>query len=129
MSSLDRYAASRFLLREHLPLLFCNQFSQGMYVLVPCLLASAVLLQYWIVRVDPLLQWAIVSGGPPEEPSNGFCSTGTGTIGTNNVGIWLYHKDPQPPAQIVQEILDKAADLGFDVSLLVKVNHTACMYG
>lgn len=83
--------------------------------------------QHWIVHVSEDYDWVIVSGGPPDKPSNGFCTTG-GSLGDMNVGTWLMHRNPRPPDETVQTMRGKAAELGFDVSVLAQVNQTGCAY-
>jgi lipocalin len=54
--------------------------------------------------------------------TNGTCAPGT------NDGFWLFHRDPEPPAEVVAQMRSKATELGFDVSVLQKVNQTGCVY-
>lgn len=91
------------------------------------LLFKAILFgPYWVVHISEDYEWAIISGGPPETPSGGLCTTGS--FGTNSAGFWLFNRDPQPPEGTVQIMRDKAEQLGFDVSVLVPVKHTGCEY-
>lgn len=82
--------------------------------------------QYWVVFVSEDYQWAIVTGGPPTKPSNDKCTTAT--IGINNVGVWLLHRDPEPPANVVEQMRNKAEELGLDTSTLQKVTQSGCTY-
>ncbi|KAJ1629254.1 hypothetical protein T492DRAFT_1118418 [Pavlovales sp. CCMP2436] len=81
---------------------------------------------YWVVAVSEDYNWAIVSGGPPRVQSNDFCMTGT--IDVNDVGFWLLHREPEPPAEVVAEMRAKATELGYDVSVLEKVHQRNCVF-
>lgn len=89
----------------------------------PCLPS----IQYWVVYVDEDYQWAITTAGPPEVPSHGLCTT-SDTLGIQGAGVYLVHRDPFPSPEVVQQMRDKAEELGLDVSVLQKVTHTGCDY-
>lgn len=79
-----------------------------------------------MVAISDDYQWAIISGGPPNVESGGLCTTGT--LGINNVGFWLFHRNPTPPAEVVQQMRNRATELGYDVSVLQPVEQAGCEY-
>ena len=83
--------------------------------------------QYWVVDVSDVYDWAIVTGGPPSVPtSNGLCTTLT--AGFNDIGVWLLHRNPQPPADVVRKMHSRARELGLDTSALQDVAQDGCEY-
>ncbi|KAG8468729.1 hypothetical protein KFE25_013812 [Diacronema lutheri] len=82
---------------------------------------------YWVVDVSDVYDWAIVTGGPPSVPtSNGLCTTLT--AGFNDIGVWLLHRNPQPPADVVRKMHSRARELGLDTSALQDVAQDGCEY-
>eukprot|EP00210_Caulerpa_lentillifera_P006188 g5912.t1 len=90
---------------------------------------------YWVVAVGPNepdkeYEWAIVSPGPPKVETEDGCRTGKEVLDptqTNGVGLWLFSRtrvDPKGTA-MMREI---AQDLGFDLSVLRKVQQKGCSY-
>ena len=95
---------------------------------------------YWVVAVGKysdlvsgttlssgkFYDWAIITGGLPRaETSPGKCLPG---IGFQNEGLWLFSRKAEPGADIVDEIVKKAADLKLDTSKLINVKHSGCTY-
>lgn len=68
--------------------------------------------------------WAIITGGAPKIPSNGKCVTGTGDTNTN--GIWLFSRQPIPPAGTVEKLETIAQVNGIDTSVLLPVTQEGC---
>eukprot|EP00210_Caulerpa_lentillifera_P007242 g6929.t1 len=90
---------------------------------------------YWVVAVGPNepgkeYEWAIVSGGPPKVETDGGCRTGHRLFNrwqTNGVGLWLFSRkqiDPENTAAM----RTIAEELGFDISVLRKVEQEGCLY-
>lgn len=101
--------------------------------------------RYWVVAVGPSsnqslgYDWAIVSGGPPEAPSGGACSTasslaarlapsGLGGGEMADVGLWLFSRQPVADEATLQAMRDEAAAIGFDLGVLVSVKQAGCKY-
>jgi lipocalin len=86
---------------------------------------------YWVIDTYPrgnqeTYDWMIVSGGlPTKKGKDGRCKTGTFF---NNSGLWLFTRMPNPPAEWVQEMRQRLEDLGYDTSILIKVDHKGCQY-
>lgn len=59
---------------------------------------------YHVVDLDPDYRWAIVAG-----PSRDY--------------LWLLTRDRQPPAALVDALIEKAARLGFPTGRLIRVEH------
>ena len=69
-----------------------------------------------------------MSAGPPRrQGEDGKCVTGT-ERDLNGSGLWLFTKDPQPPSTVVDMLRNKTSALGFDLSVLVPVEHEGCVY-
>lgn len=69
-------------------------------------------------------QWAIISGGPADEESNGACITGEGFF--NGEGFWLFSNTPSPPEGALQKLEELAASFGVDTSVLLPVVQDGC---
>ncbi len=93
---------------------------------------------YWVVAVggpsnDTRLgyDWAIVSGGPPSISAPGGCRNGDGrspgSAALNRNGFWLFSRKPVDPAATA-EMRARAAQLGFDLSVLLDVQQQGCKY-
>jgi apolipoprotein D and lipocalin family protein len=81
---------------------------------------------YWIVKTFPEgsaddYEWAIISGGQPNIPtSDGKCKLKS--------GLWLFTKTAFPGQNVVDQMRKALDDLGYDTSVLVKVQHEGCTY-
>jgi hypothetical protein len=92
---------------------------------------------YWVVAVGPSndtrlgYDWAIVSGGPPSISAPGGCRNGDGrspgSAALNRNGFWLFSRKPVDPAATA-EMRARAAQLGFDLSVLLDVQQQGCKY-
>merc|ERR1711990_1236003 len=85
---------------------------------------------YWVVFVGPdegPYDYGIVSGGPPtlEGINGGGCVAGT-PVQTNEAGLWLSTKEAEPEEETVEMLKQKASDLGFDLSVVLPVDHQGC---
>ena len=78
----------------------------------------------------------IVSAGPPmnfgeRDPNGGGAFSGCiagNERELNGAGLWLFTKDPEPEAQVVEMLRNKTNELGFDLSILEPVEHKGCTY-
>jgi hypothetical protein len=71
------------------------------------------------------------SGGPPtEQGAGGTCTNsraGTALVGGGE-GLWLFSRSPTPPDSLVATLRGIAAEKGFDLSVLLKVQQAGCSY-
>lgn len=86
----------------------------------PCFLPKASSGNYWVVAYDEEEGYAMVSGGQPFLETPLGCRLGSGT---NDAGLWIFSRDPNPPEGLVQKVRDIASSKGFDVSVLNDVDH------
>ena len=71
----------------------------------------------------------MVSGGPPTIESNGKCrNTDQISLDGNGEGLWLFFRTPTPSAAAVAHSRAVAEAAGFDLSVLVDVEHNGCEY-
>lgn len=86
---------------------------------------------YWIIDAgvgrDGAYDWMIVSGGAPKNlnRSNGKCQTGRLL---NESGLWLFTSKAFGVADRVVEMRRRLFRDGFDLTVLLKVDHTGCGY-
>ncbi len=77
-------------------------------------------------------EWAIISGGAPGvQGAGGKCRNAGGSITNpngNGEGLWLFFRDPNPSAALVDQVRGVAADKGFDLTVLVQVQQQGCSY-
>jgi lipocalin len=93
----------------------------------PCFLPHLLYGPYWVVALDTnSYQWAIVSTGAPNKVSNGACALTTNP--KSYEGLWALTRNPTPPAQLVLELQNLIATLGFDTSLLHRTQQVGCTY-
>ena len=98
----------------------------------PCFLPKRFAGPYWIVAYDEVKGYALISGGQPDLPSynsnNEFmgCTTGRGV---NNSGLWIFSRSFVRDEELVEEVMDIAKGLGFDVSVLNDVDQSASLCG
>jgi apolipoprotein D and lipocalin family protein len=87
---------------------------------------------YWVVAAAPDLAWAVISGGPPNRPSNGKCRTGRAGVQTpldiNGSGFWIFAKNPAAGSEVLVPARAAAEALGYDLSVLLPVQQSGCQY-
>ena len=71
-------------------------------------------------------EWALISGGPPGIPTGNGCRTRANT--SNNSGLWIFARVPFPDPAQNDYVRDLARSLGFDTTVLNKVEHLGCNY-
>ena len=79
-------------------------------------------------------EYGIVSAGQPtnvgtDGPEGSFsgCITGNERV-LNGAGLWLFTKEPTPDQNVVELLLNKTSELGFDLGILQPVEHVGCTY-
>ena len=76
---------------------------------------------------DEVYDWALISGGKPVRKSNGKCIAGRlGRFDTR--GLWIFARDPLPPAGVVEAVEAIASDMGLDTSTMLTNVHEGCTY-
>jgi len=91
----------------------------------PCFIWSGFAGPYWVLAYDEQEGYALISGGQPTIKTENGCKTGTGT---NNSGLWIFTRTAFPAAGVVEKVRDIAKSQGFDLSVLVDINHEGCNY-
>merc|ERR1711998_105092 len=91
----------------------------------PCFLPSVAAGPYWVIAYDETLGFSLISGGQPTEKTSSGCKTGSGV---NDAGLWIFTREPQPQAALVDHVRELATQQGFDVSVLNAVSHEKCDY-
>lgn len=97
--------------------------SAGKLAVGPCFLPSSFAGPYWVIAYDESEGYALISGGPPTQPTPNGCRTGTGV---NDAGLWIFTRTQSRDEALVQKVRHIATDKGFDVSVLEHVNQTQC---
>jgi lipocalin len=99
--------------------------SAGKLEVAPCFLPSQLSGPYWVVAFDKKAGWALVSGGPPDitGPQGTTCRTGTGVNGS---GLWIFTRQQKRDKKVVDLVRKKAAEKGFDLSVLLDINQEKC---
>merc|ERR1719499_232155 len=101
---------------------------RGQLAVAPCFLPSFTAGPYWILDYNEVRGYALISGGPPSfESDEGTCKPGSGT---NNAGLWIFTRCPNPGEALINEVRELAKKLNFDLSILNPVqHHSGCRYG
>eukprot|EP01024_Parvocaulis_polyphysoides_P021831 TRINITY_DN20369_c1_g3_i3.p1 TRINITY_DN20369_c1_g3~~TRINITY_DN20369_c1_g3_i3.p1 ORF type:complete len:236 (-),score=7.37 TRINITY_DN20369_c1_g3_i3:515-1222(-) len=79
---------------------------------------------YWIVAVQPSknetigYDWAIISLGPPNEQTEDGCK----------VGLYFFTREKVASEDTISTMCKTAQDLGFDTTVLKKVEQEGCLY-
>lgn len=106
--------------------------SNGKLAVGPSFLPESLYGPYWVVATDARpYTWAIISGGPPTlKGANGTCKTASRSfdLNGNGEGFWLFFRTPTPDAAAVMTVRDVAAQLGYDLSVLLPVRQEGCTY-
>ena len=84
---------------------------------------------YWVIAAGPSpdrYDWMIVSGGEPRiQGRDGKCKTGRMF---NYSGLWLFTSLPIPGPGVITTMRSVLTDLGYDLSVLINVEHRGCDY-
>jgi len=89
----------------------------------PCFIPSIFAGPYWVLAHNEEEGYALISGGQPTEWTPDGCRTGTGT---NNAGLWIFSREPNPTDGRVEKVRAIAQQQGFDLSVLNPVSHSDC---
>ncbi|CAD7966138.1 unnamed protein product [Amoebophrya sp. A25] len=99
----------------------------GKLKVAPCFLPPIAAGAYWVLDYDEEVGYALVSGGPPKDKSNGKCKTKNAVF---NSGLWIFTRCPNADQEVIDQARNKAEELGFDLSVLKPVlHHKECRYG
>jgi apolipoprotein D and lipocalin family protein len=89
----------------------------------PCFLPKAVSGRYWVLAYSEEEGYALVSGGQPFIETPFGCRMGSGT---NDAGLWIFTRVPNPSKGLVETVRRIANRKGFDLSVLNDVKHPNC---
>jgi lipocalin len=117
--------------------LCAEQIEGGSLQVAPCFFRSIFLFSllagpYWVLAVDENYEWAIVSGGQPDEFKETvdgvtYCTTReTGCI--NGAGLWLFSRSSEYNQTQIDIQEAKLTELGFYTKDLLQVTHDGCTY-
>ena len=115
-----------------------EQVDAGELRVAPCflsLLFPIVAGPYWVLGLGENYEWAIISGGQPEEIRNTvdgdvFCTTDTGTsfFSTNGSGLWLFSRTPVASEETIAAMESKLTELKISTDALQAVPQDGCSY-
>jgi len=89
----------------------------------PCFTPKIVSGSYWVLAYNEAEGYALVSGGQPKVATPFGCRTGDGT---NDSGLWIFTREPQPDFALVDKVRGIALSQGFDLGVLKNVSHVDC---
>lgn len=95
----------------------------------PCFLPNFLAGDYWVVAAGPTsenYEWAIISAGQPKTEYDDGCTTKE--TGINGAGFWFFTREKVASQATINEMMDKAEELGFTTSRLKKVEQEGCTY-
>lgn len=99
----------------------------GELSVAPCFLPNLFSGPYWPIALEEVegeYTMAAVSGGQPNDLlgfENGSPLCTTSLTSTNGAGLWIFSRDPVPPAGAVERMKAKLTALGFGTNLLIDV--------
>jgi len=123
--------------------LCAEQLEGGSLQVAPCLFAvlgeavfDGVAGPYWVLAVADDYEWAIVSGGPPDqfrettEDGTTLCTTkeGSSFLDTNGSGLWLFSRTPQASEETMKVMTDKLMEMRIYAGDLKPVVQEGCKY-
>ena len=82
--------------------------------------------QFFFADDTDRYEWALISGGPPNIPTETGCRTRENT--SNESGLWIFARVQFPDPALIEDVRQIAKDAGFDTSVLNKVEHNGCTY-
>eukprot|EP01023_Acetabularia_acetabulum_P013266 TRINITY_DN1635_c1_g1_i1.p1 TRINITY_DN1635_c1_g1~~TRINITY_DN1635_c1_g1_i1.p1 ORF type:complete len:254 (-),score=44.37 TRINITY_DN1635_c1_g1_i1:1289-2050(-) len=94
---------------------------------------------YWIVAAQPSqnttigFDWAIISAGAPKTATDNGCRTGSSIpaierVQINGIGLWYFTREKVASEETISALNEAAKNLGFDTSVLKKVEQDGCLY-
>lgn len=102
-----------------------NKEAPAELTVAPCFLPAFLGGPYWIVHYDEKSGLGLISGGQPTVETPNGCRTGTGVNGS---GLWIALRTQERNEDLIQRGRAILSDLGFDVTVLLNVNHKECKY-
>ena len=105
----------------------------------PCLVPVTLGGDYWVVAFEPNYEWAIVTGGQPDQKGECSADESLCTLRTdcnvgflpcvgNGQGLWFFTRDQNPAPAVLTAMENKAAELGICTANMKEVVHTGCNY-
>ena len=95
----------------------------------PCFLPNALAGPYWVIALggeSSDYEWALVSGGEPNEPVEDGCSTSLTDL--NGSGLWIFSREQVLAPEKLAEARQAALDAGFSLSQMISVPQMGCTY-
>ncbi|KAJ3202491.1 hypothetical protein HDU67_000535 [Dinochytrium kinnereticum] len=91
---------------------------------------------YWVVATGPIVggeyQWALVSGGLPNQESNGKCLANETSVASflngNGQGLWIFTRDQVADPALVQQLRELAFSKGLDATAMKTVAQEGCVF-
>jgi len=114
--------------------LCAKQLGAGELQVAPCCFSGSFGTSagpYWVVALDPAYQWAIISGGQPDQLRTNDAGTTVCTTKsdcTNGSGLWLFTRDKVATAATLATMDAKLAELGIYSGDLKTVTQEGCNY-
>lgn len=105
----------------------------------PCFLPASFGGDYWVVAFEPNYDWAIVTGGQPDQKGEcdedeslctlrTDCSIGFLPCVGNGQGLWFFTRERFPSSEVLDAMDAKAAELGICTANMKDVVHEGCNY-
>jgi len=107
-----------------IPKTLCARWTEGVVgkaVIAPCFIPSAWAGDYWVVASDMDEEWALVSGGAPNQQGADGCKSSFA-----KGGLWIMTRRQQREEEMMQKIRGVAEEKGFDLGVLLDTNHSTC---
>lgn len=79
--------------------------------------------EYWVLAHNETMGYALISGGQPKIPTPYGCRMGSGT---NDAGLWIFSRTPEPDWPLVEIVRGIAEEQGFDLTVLNDVSQANC---
>merc|ERR1711907_495341 len=95
----------------------------------PCFLPNILSGDYWVLAAGPRAdnyEWAIVSGGQPDQKFSDGCTTKQ--TGVNGAGFWFFTRAKVASKKTLEQMEQVAQNLGFTLSQLHDVAQDGCLY-
>ncbi|KAI8839934.1 Calycin-like protein [Chytridium lagenaria] len=90
---------------------------------------------YWVIATGPIVEdkysWALISGGAPNQESNGRCLANEAVFSLfngNGQGLWIFTREKVANPALVQQLRDLATSKGLDASAMNAVEQANCTY-
>jgi len=100
-----------------------DKYDPAKLAVAPSFLPKVLSGDYWVLAYNEEEGYALISGGQPTTPTQGGCTTGSGT---NDAGLWIFTRARERNEALVQKVRGIAASQGFDLGVLNDIDQTSC---